>query len=469
MEKRIRQKIEFRPRMKRFVGRIKYWDEGAGKWTRTPMTDLGTDDEALATERYERWVETGVLPASDAGESFGSAALRIVESHLSEGKAVAKDRLARLRAHAIPKIGHVAVGELRRHHVATTLDAMGERGLSAGAMLKMRSDISAVLAYLERKGVLSENVALGVELSEDAEDDTRERLTLTDEEYLRFWQARGFETELDMMVLFSRCLAAERTSDLHAHDWSGFDRESWATCLVRRPKTDMEQDSRGRTRRGRRQKAGGRKRASRSYHLVTHAIDPFVRGPLEAYWRRMGQPASGPVFPYLRGPKAGERKAGRGISYAKAFRQAVWEAGLRRPLPGYEQAIGKDKRKFCALQVETDTTRPLDFHGHRAAAITALCQAGVSDLELGSTVGHSQPKTSAGYLRRRTVGMPASALPSGTRPGGSDPLPTEPPQPPQGPSLGAQRAAAREGAKAAALEVLAGVLGGDRAALEEGR
>lgn len=469
VENRIRQKIEWRPRMRSWVGRIKYWDSEAEKWTRTPVTDLGTDDEGQAQERYDRWLETGVLPSAGSTETFASAALRVVEK-FGESDKSRRERIQRLVDYALPKMGHVALGELEMHHVATALDAMAAKGMSAATVLKLRGDISKVLGYLERKGVIARNVALGCDISEDAEEDDRERIVLTDEEYLRFWKARGFETELDMMVLFSRCLAAHRTSDLHAADWAHFDRESWRVCQVRRPKTDGEPDARGRTAAGRRRRERkGASRATRAYKFVDHVIPDMVRGPLVAWWERAGRPSAGPVFPYRSGPKVGQRKAGRGISYAKAFRKAVWEAGIVRVMPGreadFEAAVGEKARKaLCLLQTPTETTKPLDFHGHRAAAITALCQAGLSDLELTGVVGHSQPKTSTGYLRRRVVGMPEKALPGGGENKQGRPESGVSPKPPA-PPMAAERARAREGARAAALDVLAGVLGGDRSAL----
>jgi integrase len=481
MQKRTRQKIEYRAQKKTWVGRIKYWDDESGKWARTPMTELGTDDEGLAQERYDAWLASGILPNAGADETFEAAARRIVRDHLTESEQYKKERMQRLEDYVFPVMGFVAVGKVKTHHVATVLDRIGSRGLSSGTQEKTRCDLSRLLGYLERKGVIADNPALGCKLGEEAEDDDRERVMLTDEEYLQFWRARGFERELDMMVLFSRCLGAHRTSDLHAADWSHFDRETWQTCEVRRPKTDDEPDARGRTRRGRRRKErGGLSRATRSYKMVTHRIPEIVREPLVAWWQKAGRPESGPVFPYVKGEKVGQRRDGRFISYAKAFRKAVWEAGIRRIMPGkealYEAAIGDEARKkFCLLQTATEATRPLDFHGHRAAAITALCQAGVDDLTLMGIVGHSQIKTSAGYVRRRTLGMPAGALPGAAPPDAQPPgkklgLRSDNfPPAPSTPSLGARRVAAREGAKALVLDVLAGVLSGDREALKEGR
>lgn len=424
--KKSRQRIEPRPRMKTWVGRIKYWDAAAGKWTRTRSVDLLSDDEQIAQARYDHWFATGELPDAGGSEPFEVAARRIVGAALAAGKANAKDRIARLERHAFSRIGWIAVKDLKQHHVAAVLDGMMEDGLLGGAILKMRSDISRVLAPLARRGAVSINVAKGVELHEDVEDDCRERLSLSDEETIRFRRHRGFHRELDMMCLHARDLAAHRTSDLHAEDWTHWDLEDFATCRVRRPKTDDEPDARGRTRRGRRKsERGGRRRQSRSYQWVEHTVSPLVAKYTRLWWQAQGCPRSGPVFPVRKGPRAGERK-GKGTSYCQAYRDAVWEAGIHRPLPGFERAVGEQARRALdAYQTDTDTTRALDFHGIRAAAITALCEAGVSDLLLGPTVGHTQPKTSAGYVRRIVVGMPEAALPGG----GIDPLAPPPAEP----------------------------------------
>lgn len=445
--KRTGERIQWRPRSKTWVGRVRGED---GK--RSPWTDLCTDDEPVAQERYERWLATGEVPSQSGKELFSNAAERVVDKQTERGEKGAADRRARLRAYAIPRMGHVEVARLEGHHVASVLDAMSAEGKLSGTILKMRTDISRVLTALVREGAIRSNVALGVELPDDAVVDDRSRVILTDDEILCF-RRRGFDNELDMMALFARDLAGHRTSDLHAADWKDFDAPRFTTALVRRPKTDGD---------GRRSKErAGSRRATRAYERVVHAVPSTVIEPLKAWWRAHGCPTSGPVFPLRKGPKAGQRKTGKGISYAKALRDALWAEGIVRALPGYETAVGEERREFCSLQVDTDETRAVDFHSFRRAYVTAVSDAGVNMQTTLDLAGHTQEQTSHRYRGPRLIGTPEAALPGGrrTQPETLAPAPIDPnpgpvapnPPPPAAPDMAAV---------AAALAQLAGVLGG---------
>jgi hypothetical protein len=193
--------------------------------------------------------------------------------------------------------------------VASVLDSMCARGKLSGYILKMRSDISRILSTLRREGAVLHNVALGVELPEDAQVDDRPRIVLTDDEVLRF-RRRGFATELDMMALVARDLAGHRTSDLHAFSWEDCDRVAWRSAKVRRPKTDGQ---RGRDSDGRRAaERGGRKRGPRAYEKVTHGIPATVREHLIDWWVAHGSPRGGPRLPRTQGAP---RRAVQGEQY----------------------------------------------------------------------------------------------------------------------------------------------------------
>lgn len=427
-------RIEYRARLKTWVGRIKFSDG-----SRTPIVDLMSDDERVAQERYDSWFESGVAPDVGGKEPFEAAVERLCSDD--------EERLGRLRHHAVPRMGFVQVKDIRKHHVATVLDAMADAGLLAGTLLKVRSDISRVLSALQRRGAIEHNVARGCELGEHAERDDRPRVVLTDEELVRF-RRRGFKTELDMMALIARDLGGHRTSDLHAADWSDFDTLSWRTCRVRRPKTDPRLDRR------RVKERAGKRRATRAYEKVVHTIPATVVGPLTDWWQAQGRPAAGPVFPLRKGPKAGERKSGKGISYAKALRDALWAEGIVRALPGYESAVGEDRRAFCSLQVDTDESRAVDFHSFRRAFITALASAGVSLQDAMDASGHTVATTSHGYRGPRTITLPEAALP-GNKQGlplsGFSPTPAAPKPSPK---------KAREEAVAGVLGLLHSTVGG---------
>jgi hypothetical protein len=413
------EKPQWRSRAKTWVARVWEIDGACSGWT-----DLGTDSKELAYRIYERWLETGVPPEAKRGqEKFEVAAERIVDKHEADGDItadLAKDRRQRLRAYAIPEIGHLEVAAIEPHHVASVLDVMAQRkGKGAGTLLNMRCDISQVLAGLVREGALRVNYARGVALPKGAKVDTRERVGLTDEQILIFQKKRGFDTPLDMMVLFSRQVAGHRTSDEHAGLWQEVDLVGFAWMKVRRPKTDGDSGQHARM---------GRRRV-RAYEKLEHEIDEQYREPIRAYWVRQGCPMSGPIFPLLRdgvvgdvkmksgkvvrrqGGKAGEAK-GPGSSYAAALRRAVWRAEIYDPIPGFDPA-SPDKR-FCRLQTDTETTRRLDFHSLRRGLVTALADAKTELVDQLAITGHTQLSTQLKhYMGKRRVKVPRKALPGG--------------------------------------------------------
>lgn len=448
--KRTGEKIQWRARMRTWVGRVRMED---GK--RSPWIDLCTDDPVLAQRRYDLWLETGEAPSQAGKELMRKAAERIMEAMAARGEAGIGDRRTRVRQYALPVLGDIEVARIEAHHVASVLDSMSAQGKGSGYILKMRSDISRILSTLRREGAVPHNVALGVELPEDATVDDRPRVVLSDEEVLRF-RRRGFDSELDMMALFARDLGGHRTSDLHAADWEDFDTVGWRWCKVRRPKTDGER-GRDLSKRRARERAGKR-RATRAYEKVMHGIPDTVKGPLVAWWKKHGEPTAGPVFPIRKGPRVGQRKVGKGISYAEPLRDALWAEGIVRPLPGYDEAVGDARRNFCALQVATEETLPVDFHSFRRAYVTAVSNAGANMATVLDLAGHTQESTSHRYRGPRLIETPAAALPGNGGPQQSPISPTPATGQP-GSNVGSGAPTPDMAAVAAALAQLAGVLG----------
>jgi hypothetical protein len=444
------EKIQWRSRMKVWVGRTTTWlDDGSRE--RSPWASLGTTNREIAEKVYEKWLETGEVPVSErARETFAAAAERVVtESALAEQEALRKalgetkaralgetklkaladkklkDRRARLRRYAFPRIGMLEVGDLEPHNIAKALDAMAEKdGKGEGTILKMRSDISQILEALKREGAIKINFGRGIPKPKNATVDTRPRMSLSDEQTLEFRRKRGFGTQLDMALLFCRDIAGHRNSDILAGDWQHVDLEHFAWMKVRRPKTDAETGENARV----------GKRRTRSYDLVTHETDESVRAPLEAYWHAQGCPTSGPIFPLVRdggsgpvkdeqgnvlyerhGGKAGERKAD-GNSLAKAYRSAVWEAGIYDPDPGKDWDPAHPDKSKCRLQTDTETTRRLDFQTVRADLVTAVSETDTKTQTMLDITGHTQVTTQMKhYMKKRHVRVPKEALPGGRR------------------------------------------------------
>jgi hypothetical protein len=418
--KRRKEGPKYRERMRTFVARVWEVDGSCSGWV-----DLGTDNRQLAEEALARWVETGEKPETDkAKEPFEKAAERIVDKHEATGAIepdLAKDRRTRLRAYAYPVMGQVEVGRVKTSHVVSVMEAMVSAKKGAGYILKMRSDISQILAQLRREDAIESNCARELPLPKSARMDTRIRSCLTTEQVAEFQRKRGFATPLDMMVLFSRCVAGSRTSDEHAGVWSDICLETFATMKVRRPKTDEQVGDGTRV---------GRTRV-RAYEMVDHGIDEQFREPIRQYWIRQGRPTKGPIFPLLRGGVAAPmtmkdgrvvmRKAsvagghkGRGSSYAEPLRQAVWDAGIYDPDPEQDWDPEHPEKSKCRFQTDTKTTKRLDFKSFRLALSTALADAGVDMATSLAITGHTQVQTKLRhYQGKRRVQVPKGALPGG--------------------------------------------------------
>ncbi len=222
---------------------------------RSAWRELWTRDRQTADERLERWVATGIPPSEAPKETFMLAAHR----HLLKKSAKAEregqspkgadNRGQRLADFVLPVLGKRPVGEITTAEVATVLDRMAREGKALGTIAKCCSDMSRVFAMLRREGAIADNPASRVGMPEEAREDDRLPVILTEEELVRF-RRRGFARELDMMVLFVTDLAGHRTSDLHAACWDDCDTRGFRTITVRRPKTT---DKRGRELRQRRE------------------------------------------------------------------------------------------------------------------------------------------------------------------------------------------------------------------------
>ncbi len=438
-----RKKLERRGEKPKYRSRSKDWAARIWEADGTPSgwQSLGTDNREIAHERYQRWLETGELPITVKGkEKFEPAADRILKAAEKAGDMtpkLAQDRRQRLWQYVMPSLGMIEVSRIRADHVVSIMRDMakpasaGGHDKSAGSILKVRSDISQILTWLRGEGAISENCARELPLPKGARVDTRERMSLSDEQLLVFQATRGFKEPLDMMILCSRQVAGHRTSDEHAGTWDQVDLVDFAWMKVRRPKTDGEVGAR--TRFG--------KRRVRAYEMVSHEIDPEYRPHFRAYWQAQGKPTRGPLFPVLRdgvarpmklkdgrvvqrqASRVGDHKA-PGSSYADVLRRAVWECEIYSPMPvgtlidkvPTTHAFDPDNPDtgLCFLQTDTDETRRLDFQSFRRDLVTALADAKVPLLDQLAITGHTQVSTQLKhYMKKRRVKVPRGALPGG--------------------------------------------------------
>lgn len=363
------------------------------------VVDLGTSSRSLA-ERKLLELNAGKLNADELKalarkrETFLEASERLVAVQRDEGLKTWTERLYRIRTFAAPLIGNLDPKEVKPSHVQEVFRSMVKLELSRQTIKHMKADLSRVFADLIREELCEDNPVSKTVVPANASVDTRERIVLTDEEFAAFMACREVPAELHTMAMASRCLGGMRTSDLHAWDWSHIDTDNWTDAHVPRPKVE--------------------KSARRQPRLVLPEILVPV---LQAWWDAQGRPVTGPVFPVQRGPRAGEKK-GRGISYAQAVRDALWAAGIVRPLPGFDRARTEEERRARCLIQSGDSLeyKPVDFHSFRRAFATGLASANVSTPVAMALADHQDPATHARYVRlgqRAALEMPALALPQG--------------------------------------------------------
>lgn len=390
---------------------------------------LGTDSKQAAKRKLERLMASEQPSAAEAKrvETFEEAARAGVKRQAADGLATWKDRLHRLEAWAFPAFGHLAINAIRPPHVSEALEACQKNGKSRRTIMHLKIDISTVLDELWREEQIPENVARKVRVPKNARVDERRRVVLSDEEFDALMSSESLGAELATMAFTSRTFGGMRTSDLHAWDWKHVDTVNWSDAHVPRPKT----------------KSGDRLGLPERFVPV-----------LQQWWRNHGSPTVGPVFPVRRGPRAGERKQGKS-SYAEHLREALWQAGIARPLEGFEQAalawraavaelqqlqrlpaqIGTAETKaaraarldaarerseaaeakaraLCLIQAGSEDFKPLDFHSFRRAFATGLASSGMNVQQAMALAGHRNASTHMRYVRiTEVLEVPASALP----------------------------------------------------------
>jgi integrase len=398
----------------------RYWTQKDGEWIRVCVA-LGTDNKAVARRKLARLLEAEGATALDVAkriETFEEAARASVKLQAAEGLATWKDRLHRLEVWAFPTLGQMPVDKLRPPHVLEALEACQRDGRSRRTIMHLKIDISTVLDSLWREEQIPENVARKVRVPKNARVDERRRVVLADDEFEALLHSPHLGAELATMAYTSRTFGGMRTSDLHAWDWKHIDTQDWADAHVPRPKT----------------KSSDRLALPESFVPV-----------LKAWWRQHGSPTAGPVFPVRKGPRAGKRKQGK-TSYAWHLREALWLAGIVRPLDGFEKARAAWQaaqaeleravsrraerteldariaaataaegraRKLCLIQAGSEDYKPLDFHSFRRAFATGLADAGVNVQQAMALAGHRTASTHMRYVRiTEVLEVPTAALPN---------------------------------------------------------
>ncbi len=361
----------------------------ARRWVTEPdgtevrkSTKLHTWDKGDAKRLLDRLVaQDGPAPAEalDLTETFQEAALRVIEQQTNAGKGqCAKDRKARLKKYAFPKIGGLLVTKIGRPKLIEVLQGAAKQGKSQQTLEHLRKDLSVVFRDLLVNRQIDFNPCVELRSAMPAAPkDERPRMLLLDEHVEAFVSAPTVPAQLRVLAFASRTLGGMRTSDLHAWDWSWIDWASGTTKIVR-PKTDDK---------------------------ARHVMLPEFLTTLKEWWLACGRPLAGPVFA-AKGKGTQKKKS----SYAKALRRELWRLGLHVPMAGWDPA--KPAKELDAYQMDTTQTRAVDFHSFRRAYCTGLAIAGVNTATAMQLAGHKSHVTHMRYVQAaQELATPEAALP----------------------------------------------------------
>jgi integrase len=368
---------------------------GSGAARERPWYSLGTTDRRVAERRRKQLLEqvaAGIDPAKAAAELPPALTVSDWEAtwtakRKAQGIVSARDDEQRLRDYALPVLVEKLLGDVRPPDIEKVFDRVILAGRSKQTLEHVRAAMGRLFKAAWRAGLITENPVDKAELPRVREVKLQP-VILTDDEFVQLiayldervaqadaWEAkhgraprRDGSRELRAMCGCARILGGMRTSDVNRWDYQQIDLVHFAHVIVPRTKTDAPQDL---------------------------AVPEELRPILRDWWERAGRPTSGPVFPARRGPRAGEAKAERGISYADRLRRECKRAGLTRP----------------ELYKNTARTRRLDFHGFRRAFATALANApGVTMQTAMKLSAHTDPRTHLGYVAGVTE-IPAAVVP----------------------------------------------------------
>lgn len=358
---------------------------------------LGTRNKDAAKRmlaKVNRMVDRGeltreVMEDGAGPETFEPFAKQWNDARNADGVKMAPDEKINLTKHVYGvetdgrAFGDLAIVDVRPRHVVAVLQAAIDKGLRKGTVEHIKRMLARIFGAAIAADILppGSNPVLNAKTPRipEAQRLTKRRVTLTDDEVVQFFECHEVDLEIRMMSLVARVEGGMRTSDVNRWDWSHIDTVGFEWCKIPRAKVDRgPQDIE-----------------------IHERLRPFVA----AWWHQNGCPASGPVFPVVRGERKGEFRATRGVSYAKRLRVALRKAGLTRP----------------ELFVETAHTKPVDFHSFRRAFVTAMAESGVNQQRAMTLSHHSDAKTHQGYLAQTKImrTIPDEAVPRFSR--GSSP------------------------------------------------
>jgi integrase len=348
-----------------------------GKATR-PWIPLKATTADAARAELDALIAERSKPSSHTGNAtFRAYASDWLAERQARGVAMADSEKSWLTVHVFPFVargearafGDLLLSEITPKAIRPLLEAVKAKGRSNQTVAHVRATIGRVLDQAWRDEIIADNPVVRVKAPRVPNEVRKPRAILTDAEIAQYIASEECDEELQLMSLVARCEGGMRTRDVNAWTWEMIDRGSFLRCWIPRTKKGIPQEL---------------------------EIPAVLRHRLRERWEACGRPSSGPIFPVRRGPRRGEAKKTRGVSYAKALRRDLARAGLQRR----------------ELFEETPVSLPVDFHSFRRAFGTALAENNVNEQRARHLGGWDSSAYSRYAMRTEAMKLiPDGALP----------------------------------------------------------
>jgi integrase len=379
------------------------------KWT-----NLHTGHKSTAKRLMARLLDAPAeqLPAVlERPETYEELADRVAKRRRESGVEDTRSEELRERIDILPTLGVMAIRDITPDDVESIYDSAKERGKSLSHLRSLRQVMRSRFTVALRESLITVMPTDTAEMPR-VKVDNRERAVLTDSELQKYlsWQHPDPNYQLGVlerqtMSVLARMFGGLRTGDLHAIRWDQLDAPNFTVGTAPRQKTAKPQRI-----------------------TIPEALRPI----LSQWWHETAKPAEDThkpvsvlVFPALRGDGAG-KEAKQGVSHAEGLRRDLgrvlgletWNPAKRRFEPTKDPLDPTKAREMTErereLLVETEVTRPVDFHSWRRAFVQGLADANVTAQQAQKLAGHADLGAHERYLRssRHVLTIPSAALPS---------------------------------------------------------
>jgi len=144
-------------------------------------------------------------------------AAEYVENHCKPHQRQWKNVEARLRNHALPKLGKLQVTDIRRADIVELLDDIEHRKGLRQQVNRTRSDLYGMFRYAEEREYVVVNPVVGTRLRKNETERSR---TLTDEELRAIWQALSELPDPGRSFVRTLMLTATRRDEARGMQWA---------------------------------------------------------------------------------------------------------------------------------------------------------------------------------------------------------------------------------------------------------